>query len=215
MYFQQFNVNLFQEWRFPIKASWFPFGLPHHPILVIFNLYYVCGKLNKLELEFEPLLSKTSINYKRVIPGVVFSSGYETIGCYRDTGNRAIKTLEGTDPILDGRYWTRKDSIAKCAVAAMRKGYSMFAVQHGGWCAGSIIAPHTFNKYGKSTACGGDGEGGGWANQVYLIKSKCAFIYIALLNNKMSCLSTRHLIESPNCQVFRLSLCCLFRQPAS
>ena len=89
--------------------------------------------------------------------------------CYRDTGNRAIRTLEGTDPILDGRYWTRKDSIAKCAVAAMRKGYSMFAVQHGGWCAASDTAPQTFNKYGKSTACGGDGEGGGWANQVYLM----------------------------------------------
>ena len=97
-------------------------------------------------------------------------SGYESIGCYRDTGNRAILPLEGKDPILDGAYWTRKNPIAKCAAAAMRRGYSMFAVQHGGWCAASATAGKTFNKYGKSTACGSDGEGGPWANQVYVIK---------------------------------------------
>ena len=97
-------------------------------------------------------------------------SGYESIGCYRDTGNRAILPLEGKDSILDGRYWTRKNPIAKCAAAARRAGYSMFAVQNGGWCAASATAGKTFNKYGKSTACGSDGEGGPWANQVYVIK---------------------------------------------
>ena len=59
------------------------------------------------------------------------------------------------------------NSIAKCAVAAMRAGYSMFAVQNGGWCASTAIAPETYDKYGKSTACKDDGEGGPWANQVY------------------------------------------------
>ena len=98
------------------------------------------------------------------------SPGYETIGCYKDTGNRAIKTLEGTDPILDGSYGSRKNPIAKCAVAAMRAGHSMFAVQHGGWCAASATAPQTYNKYGKSAACKADGEGGPWANQVYFVK---------------------------------------------
>ena len=101
---------------------------------------------------------------------IALSSGYETIGCYKDTGNRAIKTLEGTDPILDGSYLSRKNSIAKCAVAAMRAGHSMFAVQNGGWCAAGATAPQTFDKYGKSAACRADGEGGGWANQVYVIK---------------------------------------------
>ena len=101
-----------------------------------------------------------------------FPSGYETIGCYKDTASRAIKTLEGTDAILDGSYGSRKDPIEKCAVAAMRKGYNVFAVQNGGWCAASATAPQTFDKYGKSTACKGDGEGGGWANQVYVIKGK-------------------------------------------
>ena len=73
---------------------------------------------------------------------------------------------------MDGAYWTRKNPIAKCAVAAMRAGYSVFAVQNGGWCAASATAAETFNKYGKSAACNSDGEGGPWANQVYVINGK-------------------------------------------
>ena len=97
-------------------------------------------------------------------------SGYETIGYYRDTSNRAIPALEGADAILGGSYPSRKNPIAKCAVAAMRKGYSMFAVQNGDWCAASATAPHTFDNYGKSAACKADGEGGPWANQIYFLK---------------------------------------------
>ena len=97
---------------------------------------------------------------------------YNSVGCYRDTPNRAIYPLEGKDPILDGPYHLRSHAIAKCAVAAMRAGYSMFAVQNGGWCASSATAPQTYNKYGKSTACKADGEGGPWANQVYVMEGK-------------------------------------------
>ena len=100
----------------------------------------------------------------------MLSSDYVSVGCYKDTSNRAIPSLEGKDSILDGSFSSRKNPIAKCAVAAMRAGYSMFAVQAGGWCAASATAPQTFDKYGKSTACKADGEGGGWANQVYVIK---------------------------------------------
>ena len=82
---------------------------------------------------------------------------------------------------MDGAYWTRKNPIAKCAVAAMRAGYSMFAVQHSGWCAASATAPKTFDKYGKSTACGSDGEGGPWANQVYVINGKTLFRFRSLM----------------------------------
>ena len=53
----------------------------------------------------------------------------------------------------------------------------MFAVQHGGWCAASATAAKTFDKYGKSTSCKDDGEGGPWGNQVYVIKGKVAFGY--------------------------------------
>ena len=52
----------------------------------------------------------------------------------------------------------------------MRAGYSMFAVQDGGWCAASATASQTYDKYGKSTECKNDGEGGPLANQVYTIK---------------------------------------------
>ena len=54
------------------------------------------------------------------------------MGCYRDTSSRAIRGLEGTDAILDGSYSSRVNPITKCAVAAIRAGYSMFAVQNGG-----------------------------------------------------------------------------------
>ncbi|KAJ7380831.1 hypothetical protein OS493_007221 [Desmophyllum pertusum] len=96
-------------------------------------------------------------------------TSYDDVGCYKDTSSRAIQPLEGKDSILDGAYSSRANPIAKCAVAAMRAGYSMFAVQHGGWCAASAIAPQTYAKYGKSSACNADGEGGPWANEVYSV----------------------------------------------
>ena len=91
------------------------------------------------------------------------------VGCYRDTGNRAIPALEGQDAILDGSYQSRQNAINKCAIAAKRRGYKVFAVQDGGWCASSATAQITYDKYGVSTACNADGEGGAWANQVYTI----------------------------------------------
>ena len=92
------------------------------------------------------------------------------MGCYKDTFERAIQILEGLDRTLDGSYLLRNNPIAKCAVAAMRAGYSMFAVQNGGQCFGSATAPQTFDKYGESDACMADGEGGPLANQVYSFK---------------------------------------------
>ena len=71
---------------------------------------------------------------------------------------------------MDGPYRDRKNAIAKCAVAALKKGYNVFALQHGGWCATSATAEKTFNKYGKSNNCQNDGEGGAWANNVYVFQ---------------------------------------------
>ena len=68
---------------------------------------------------------------------------------------------------MDVTRTPQTEPIEKCAVAAPRAGYSMFAVQNDGWCVARATAPKTFDKYGKSTACGSDGEGGPWANQVY------------------------------------------------
>lgn len=99
-------------------------------------------------------------------------SVYESIGCYKDKPIRAIKSLEGRDAILDGPYQTRVNPTVKCAVAAKRKGYPMFAVQDGGLCSGNYLIPKTYDKYGKSKYCKKDGEGGRWANQVYKFKGK-------------------------------------------
>ena len=92
------------------------------------------------------------------------------MGCYKDTGSRAIPTLEGKDSIFDAPHWLRANPIGKCALAATRAGYRIFAVQNGGWCAAGATAPQTLDKYGKSTACNNDGEGGPLVNQVYLTK---------------------------------------------
>ena len=74
------------------------------------------------------------------------------------------------ESILDGNYRTRQKAIKKCYYAAKKRGFKVFAVQDGGWCASSLSAAKTFNKYGRSSACRQDGEGGPWANQVYYIK---------------------------------------------
>ncbi|XP_078381198.1 retinoschisin-like [Oculina patagonica] len=95
---------------------------------------------------------------------------YETIGCFKDHANHAVPTIEGQDSILDGSYKARRNAIEKCYRAAKKRGFRVFAVQDGGWCATSASAAKTFRKYGKSTACRSDGKGGPWANQVYYIK---------------------------------------------
>jgi len=84
--------------------------------------------------------------------------------------DRAIPTLEGTDDILDGDFWTRNDPIYKCYEVAKKLGFKVFALQAGGWCASSSTAERTFNKYGMSSNCENDGEGGTNVNQVYYIK---------------------------------------------
>ena len=103
---------------------------------------------------------------------VVFTSEYASVGCFQDRPSRAILPLEGKVSILDGPYKSRENAIAKCAVAAMSKKYKVFALQNGGWCASGPLAPKRFAMYGKSTACGDDGEGGRWANQIYVLKGK-------------------------------------------
>ena len=105
---------------------------------------------------------------------------FKSVGCYKDTSKRAIPTIEGKDPILNGFYLSRKNAIAKCAVAARRRGFKMFALQNGGWCATSAKAEKTYNKYGKSSDCKEDGEGGPSANHVYIFQGLCFNICIIM-----------------------------------
>ncbi|XP_066300147.1 uncharacterized protein [Branchiostoma lanceolatum] len=94
---------------------------------------------------------------------------YTSLGCWRDTSDRAIPTLEGTDPSLNENYWERLNPIDKCYLVALSHGFPMFAVQDSGECFGSADGLNTYQKYGPSMACAADGEGGDWANDVYQI----------------------------------------------
>ena len=98
---------------------------------------------------------------------LTFQIDYIDIGCYRDRRSRAIASLEGKDPLLTGWHKNRKNSIEKCAIVARKRGFRMFSVQYGGECYGSVTAEKTFDRYGKSDNCKGDGKGGAWANRVY------------------------------------------------
>ncbi|XP_078616566.1 uncharacterized protein LOC144884896 isoform X2 [Branchiostoma floridae x Branchiostoma japonicum] len=97
------------------------------------------------------------------------SREYISLGCWRDTSDRAIPTLEGTDPRLDGDYKSRENPIEKCYQVALSRGFPVFALQNGGWCAGSADGLNTYDRYGPSTTCASDGEGGPWGNEVYRI----------------------------------------------
>ena len=53
----------------------------------------------------------------------------------------------------------------------------MFALQNGGWCASGSTPEETYNKYGKSNVCRGDGKGGPRANMVYGIGGQWENLY--------------------------------------
>ena len=92
---------------------------------------------------------------------------YTHLGCWKDTGKRAVPQIDGSDARIRGNYRTRADAINKCYQVARERHNVIFAVQHQGWCA----AAKTFigyQKYGKSNACK-NGKGGPWANDVYRI----------------------------------------------
>ena len=72
--------------------------------------------------------------------------------------------------MLDGRYRDRSYAIQKCYQLALSYGFRVFAIQDGGQCFSSETAHQTYDKYGTSTECLPDGEGGPMANQVYKIK---------------------------------------------
>ena len=80
----------------------------------------------------------------------------------------------------------------------MRKGYSMFAIQNGGWCAASSTMQQTFDKYGKSTNCMIDGEGGPWANNVYILRGTFLRRIIRLMQ------LVRNLTDNSLSDVFKL-----------
>ena len=110
---------------------------------------------------------------------------YTSLGCWTDTDTRAITTLEGMDPRLDGEYKTRTDPINKCFEVAKDLGFPAFGIQNGGWCCGAVDALKTYTMYGAATNCI-DGEGGDWANDIYKIESKLlSFDLMCSVNNNL------------------------------
>jgi len=99
---------------------------------------------------------------------LLFPVTLKSLGCWRDTVDRAIPTLEGLDPVLNGNYKTRQEAIAKCVQAAYSRGYNVIALQDGGWCAGSRDALNTYQKYGPVASCPAKGRVA--ANHVYKLK---------------------------------------------
>ena len=91
---------------------------------------------------------------------------YKSLGCWKDTGSRAVPTLEGKDARLTGSSSSRDYAIHLCYEAAEAKGYHVFVVQNG-WC-GGMRGSERYQKFGKSTNCR-NGKGGSWANDVYQI----------------------------------------------
>ena len=100
-----------------------------------------------------------------------FSLSVKSLGCFKDTGRRAIPQMDGRNPLVKGFYRKRADAIVRCGLVAMRFGYRVFAVQHQGWCATGPRAHLTYRKYGPSNRCR-NGKGGPWANDVYAVYGK-------------------------------------------
>ena len=98
-----------------------------------------------------------------------FTEEYTTLGCWKEGTPRAVPTLEGSSPLLDGSYVSRKNAITKCLESARALGYTVFVIQNGGWCGSSATAMSTYKKYGTSTGCPSSGIGSYAVNNVYQI----------------------------------------------
>ncbi|XP_068680124.1 uncharacterized protein [Montipora foliosa] len=98
----------------------------------------------------------------------VKGKAFKSIGCWSDSSVRAMESMEGKHKLLqDVDYKSRVNALMKCAEAAADSNFVIFALQNGGQCFSGQNAERTFRKYGESTSCCGDGEGGPWSNEVY------------------------------------------------
>ena len=94
---------------------------------------------------------------------------YTSLGCWHDTGDRAVPQIDGSDSRIQGNYQQRADAINACYNVAKERGMKIFAVQDGGWCAADNNL-NAYTKYGADGNCH-NGKGGPWANDVYQINN--------------------------------------------
>lgn len=107
-----------------------------------------------------------------------FSTEYNHIGCFATDSGPPMISLENNDPVLDGDYSTRENSVLKCLNAARRKGKKMFALKSRGECLSSS-GDHLDVEaaYEESVECVND-KGGVNAMNVYVIKGKLYFQHV-------------------------------------
>jgi len=112
--------------------------------------------------------------------------GYEYMGCWRDSWDRAL-------PYMLGQVQSRE----QCADLANSAGMNTFGVQYYGQCWAGMNPTHNYQRHGAAGNCSILGDG--WTNQVYLNPSmkptmnnsliinnqngKCLDIYGAWQNN--------------------------------
>lgn len=80
---------------------------------------------------------------------------YGDLGCWNDSGNRAIG---------NGSY-TDEGSVENCYIKAKAANVKVFGVQYGGQCFLGTPGNDNYTKYGKAAPCGP--LGGTWVNHVY------------------------------------------------
>ena len=92
-----------------------------------------------------------------------------TLGCFKDSQARAIPSLEGQDPVLDGDYTTRQDAARKCALAATKRGHKVYVVMSDGQCSSGADTAKSFAQFGHGkTECSAMGAN----NKVYNFDSE-------------------------------------------
>jgi hypothetical protein len=99
--------------------------------------------------------------------------GYEYMGCWRDSWDRAL-------PYMLGQVWSRE----QCADLAMAAGMNTFGVQYYGQCWAGMNPTHNYQRHGAAGACSILGDG--WTNQVYLNPSIKPTLTNSMLQNKQS-----------------------------
>lgn len=82
--------------------------------------------------------------------------GFQSLGCWKDTWDRAIEPLEGKHKLLmDINYRLREDPLRKCAVAALENHLQLFAIENGGQCLGDKTAAYLYQRFGRAHKCKG------------------------------------------------------------
>ncbi|XP_048589005.1 uncharacterized protein LOC5518116 isoform X2 [Nematostella vectensis] len=125
-------------------------------------------------------------------------ASYTPIGCWRDSSQRALRSMEHTDTKLDDFYLSRDSPIEKCASVAQKRGYPVFALQNGGECYSGPGAETEYTKFGVSRDCRGK-LGGPYANSVFRLIGKFDSENVpTIANTTDSDGSTKQSMSKPN-----------------